>query len=257
MGEKVRIEFELQLGDEGIRVALSVPTTPVPARRMLPLFQGLTDQVVDAAVAESVRRGEVVSCSMGCGACCRQVVPISRAEAHHIRALVDGMPEPRRTEIRKRFADAVTRLEAAGMLRDVRALDTAPELHPRYFALGIPCPFLEDESCSIYSARPLVCREYLVTTPAAQCGPEGGPVRTIPLHGFVSHAVAQLEVSSDPDTRVALVLALEWAEAHAGDAPASRLPVEWIDGMLDGMTRKRGAAGADEPERHASRTDLR
>ena len=35
--------------------------------------------------------------------------------------------------------------------------------------MGVPCPFLEDESCSIHPERPLVCREYLVTSPAALC----------------------------------------------------------------------------------------
>ena len=36
-----------------------------------------------------------------------------------------------------------------------------------YFQLGIPCPFLEEESCSIYHDRPITCREYLVTSPPA------------------------------------------------------------------------------------------
>jgi Fe-S-cluster containining protein len=38
----------------------------------------------------------------------------------------------------------------------------------------MPCPFLEDESCSIHPDRPLVCREYLVTSPAELCA---GPRR--------------------------------------------------------------------------------
>jgi len=216
----------------------------VPARRMLPLFQGLTNQVIDVAVAEIVRRGGAVSCKAGCGACCRQLVPISTTEAHQIRALVDAMPEPRRSEIRARFADAVARIEAAGMLPDARGFDAMPEeefltVHPRYFALRIPCPFLEDESCSIHPQRPLICREYLVTSPPEHCsdGPPGSVYR-IKLHSVVSHAVTQLEGTDPRDSRVALTLALEWTEAHAGDEPVLRPGVEWIDKLLEGMTGK-------------------
>jgi Fe-S-cluster containining protein len=241
MTERVRVEFELEMGDEGVRVALNVPTAPMPARRMLPVFQGLTQQVLDVAVAAVERGGEGVSCKAGCGACCRYVVPISTTEARQIQALVDAMPEPRRAEVRARFADAVARLDAAGMLEEVRTLDALPgeqhrTLHPRYFALGIPCPFLEDESCSVHPQRPLICREYLVTSPPALCHDAPGKVSTVKLSTFVSHAVTKLEGTDGRDSRLALVLALEWAEAHAGDVERLRPPTEWIDAVLEGMS---------------------
>jgi Fe-S-cluster containining protein len=244
MTGKVNVEFELQMGQQGVRVSLAVPAGPVPARRMLPLFMGLTNQVVDVAVAAITKQGEAVSCKPGCAACCRHLVPISWTEARQIRALVDAMPEPRRSEIRARFADAVARLEADGLLPEVRAFDALPEaqfltVHPRYFALYIPCPFLEDESCSIYAQRPLVCREYLVTSAPEHCfDTSSPPVRRIPLPAFASLAVPKLEGTDPRDSRLALVLALEWTEAHAGDEQLLRPAVEWIDAMLKGMTGK-------------------
>ena len=39
----------------------------------------------------------------------------------------------------------------------------------RYFAAGIPCPFLEEERCGVYDERPVVCREYAVTSPPELC----------------------------------------------------------------------------------------
>ena len=106
------------------------------------------------------------------------------------------MPEPRRTEVRARFADAVAKIEAAGLLPEARAFDSLPDeqylaLHPRYFALQIACPFLEDESCSIYSQRPLVCREYLVTSPAEYCFEETSPKRA-------PYSLAGLSVAGRP-----------------------------------------------------------
>jgi Fe-S-cluster containining protein len=242
MGEKVQIEFELQMGSEGVRVTLAVPTAPVAARRVLPIFQGVTNQVVDVAVTTVTKRGETVSCKAGCGACCRTLVPVSFTEARQLRALVDAMPEPRRTEVRARFADAVARLEAAGMLEEMRDFDARPDaeyltLHPRYFALGLPCPFLEDESCSIYAHRPLVCREYLVTSPAELCSdPTSRLVTRVPLPAFPSLAVCNLEGPDPKHARLALALALVWTDEHAGEAETLRPASEWIDVVLGGIT---------------------
>jgi len=243
MAEKVRVAFQLKFGEQGIQVSAGVPAGPMQARRVLPLFQGLANQVVDLAVKGVTEQGETVSCKAGCGACCRYIVPISRTEARQLRALVDAMPEPRRSEVRARFADAVARLEASGMLADVRAFDALPvehfrTVHPRYLALRIPCPFLEDESCSIHAQRPLICREYLVTSPPELCGEIPPTVSKVTLPGFVSYAVTKLEGTDPRDSRLALVLALEWTEAHAGDEEATRPALEWIDKMLEGMTGK-------------------
>ncbi|MCC6539421.1 MAG: YkgJ family cysteine cluster protein, partial [Bryobacterales bacterium] len=51
-----------------------------------------------------------------------------------------------------------------------------------FFALGIACPFLENESCSIHPDRPLICREHLVNTPAEWCAePDRHPIRALPI----------------------------------------------------------------------------
>jgi Fe-S-cluster containining protein len=243
MADKVKVEFELQMGEEGVRVSVAVPAGPMPARRMLPIFQGLTGQVVEVAVTNAAKSGETVSCKAGCAACCRHLVPLSWTEARQLRAVVDAMPEPRRSEVRARFADAVGRLEAAGLLDEVRSFDSLPEkqflsVHPRYLALGIACPFLVDESCSIYAHRPLVCREYLVTSPPALCFDAAAPlVKRIALPTFTSLAVANLEGGGPSDSRLALVMLLEWTDAHAGVAEVQRPATEWIEELLQGMSR--------------------
>ena len=232
------IRFDLQMGDESVSLSVEVPTKPTSARRMLPVFQSLAHQVIDVAVAEATKHGETVSCKAGCGACCRQLVPISLTEARAIAALVAALPEPRRSKVRARFAAAATRLEAAGLLEEMRKFDEMPAewhrtINARYFPLGIACPFLEDESCSIHRQRPIVCREYLVTSPAERCAaatPVG--VRRIPLRGEISTDIVRLEYRGPTASRVALVLALAWAEEHRRDEPGPRPPVEWIQQVL-------------------------
>jgi hypothetical protein len=155
-------------------------------------------------------------------------VPISEIEAHHLAALVDAMPEPRRTEIRERFAEGLRRLAEAGLLDRLRAPDRSPDDTVRkvgleYFHRGIPCPFLEDESCSIYPDRPLACREYLVTSPAEHCrNPTADTVQLLGIPAKVSTAVICLSPPRPGSTLipyVPLILALEWTAAHPDDLP--------------------------------------
>src|SRR5262249_42347869 len=164
-----------------------VPAGPTRLRVLLPMAQSLTDHMVGAAVKRAEQQGQKVSCQKGCGACCRQLVPIAEEEARHLRDLVEALPEPRRTEVRSRFREARRRLDEAGLLEKLRHPEECDRGDSRslaltYFAQGIPCPFLEEGSCSIYRDRPLVCREYLVTSPAPNCSrPTPETVHCVPL----------------------------------------------------------------------------
>lgn len=219
--------LELRIG--GQNVSLQVPLRLGPMRRieLLNVFQDLADKVVDIGVKAVEAKGERISCKKGCGACCRQLVPISPTEARWIRELVNELPEPRRSMIRARFAEAREMLQASGLLEKLIHPEAIPsrELRPiglEYFKEQIACPFLEEESCSIHPDRPIACREYLVTSPAAECAqPSAETVRCVPLPGKVSEAVSRLEqdVSTKAIPWVPLILAPEWAEAHASEPP--------------------------------------
>src|SRR5260370_36079604 len=152
----------LTVGTLRITHPITVPTASVPAAEIVPALQGLVNAVVEAAEA-----GHTVSCRKGCGACCRQLVPVSRTEGERLLQLMETMPAERRAALSTRFAAAEAAVEGAGLKE--RGGRTDRELARAYFELRIPCPFLEDESCSIHPERPLVCREYLVTSPAGLC----------------------------------------------------------------------------------------
>ena len=151
----------LKVGGEAVTVTLAVPTGPAQAEDLLPALRTLTEVFVDRGVARVTREGAAVSCRMGCGACCRQLVPIAGSEARMLARVVAAMPPPRRARVRARFAAALAALDAVGLLTRLSdASATAASEGLAYLRLGIPCPFLEDESCSIYEDRPLVCRDY-------------------------------------------------------------------------------------------------
>ena len=110
----------LAMGGEVVEIDLTVPEGKVSVERLLPILQGLTNFIVDRAEAREASEGRHVTCAKGCGACCRQIVPVSQAEARALGRLVAAMPEPRRAHVRQRFQDALAALEAQGLTpRDV------------------------------------------------------------------------------------------------------------------------------------------
>ena len=91
-----------------------------------------------------------------------------------------------------------------------------------YYTLRLPCPFLENEACSIYADRPAACRELLVTSPAELCQDiVRNPVRTIPVPIRMGTVLGMLwaELVGGPVKLIPLPLALAWAERH----PAQRM----------------------------------
>jgi len=104
------VDVEIKLGDRNLAAKFSVPAGPTRLMDLLPIVQRVADAIVDSAVADVEQQGKSISCKKGCGTCCRQLVPISEVEARRIRDLVYNFPEPRRSQVLARFAEARSRL---------------------------------------------------------------------------------------------------------------------------------------------------
>ncbi len=221
-------EIRLSVYGEPVTISVNIPTRHTTTRRMLPIFREACHRVVEGAVNHAENNGRTVSCKAGCGACCRQLVPIAPSEAHLLKELVNDLPPDRKAQIEGRFENARSRLEQAGLLQTLSAAEKPVDseykrLGLEYFALGVPCPFLENESCSIHQDRPLVCREYLVVSPAENCARTNGePIEVLKIPGKASKALLAIDDAEDKKLRnwVPLVLALEWAEKNPKASPA-------------------------------------
>lgn len=222
-GGTLTADVTLQAEEFRMSFRATLPAAPARLADLLPLARALSDAVVSETARAVEEAGERVSCASGCGACCRNLIALSDVEARRLAVLVEALPEPRRSEVRERFAAAQARLDAAGLLAPLRAPEScSPEeyaaLSARYFAERLACPFLEEESCSIYEERPLTCREHLVTSPPELCARPGSEgVRRVRLPVLVFNALARVNVPADgraAELWVPLVLAPEWAAAH-------------------------------------------
>ena len=201
----------LVVGGERLPLELTVPTGPVTIEKLLPILRGLSSLFSARGAVRSEAAGRPISCRAGCGACCRQLVPLSPSEAGALARLVDALPEPRRGQIRGRFEEALQKLDAAGLLgrMGTRTPAERTELGRAYFRQGIACPFLEDESCSIHPDRPMARREYLVTSPAENCRtPRAANIEKVTLEADPLPALVQVEAAG----WVALVLALRYRD---------------------------------------------
>jgi len=226
-GPGVRTNVALKGPGFELSFEITVPAGPTTTRDLLPLARALSAVMVREAIRAEAAAGREISCRSGCGACCRSLVAISQIEARQIRDLVAGFDAARKAAIEARFEAARQRLQAAGLLARLEGAESWTDADYRqgvgaYFALGIPCPFLEDESCSIYTERPLTCREFLVTSPPAQCAVLGSDaVRPVRLPVAMFNAVARWGVPAQGEfveSWVPLILAPAWADAHPDDA---------------------------------------
>lgn len=95
------------------------------------------------------------SCQKGCDSCCKIMALCSLAEATTMAWPLLLKPDWR------------------GLLPALRA--SAEAMAPiglsefDYAQKRLPCVFLKDGACSIYSTRPGACRYYYVVTPPSQC----------------------------------------------------------------------------------------
>ncbi len=252
----------LRVGGEPVEMEMTVPAFKIKPQRMLPIFQQMSSAVVGISVSSVESHGEKISCTAGCGACCRQAVPISEVEAYQIAELVDAMPEPRRTEVRQRFAGALghfTEMKWFDELIDLQdmAYENTPGFSPKkymevvtnYMREGIACPFLEDESCSIHPVRPLICREYLVTSPAENCqAPTAETIKKVPIAMKPSNAMLKVGRTKNSAGMSSLMLieALDFVKRHP-DEFEEKTGQEWAAEFFEKLTKSEIPAPAAKP----------
>jgi len=251
--EWVTGEVVMSVGGEPLKMQMTVPATPVKPHRMLPVFQKMTNSFVEMSAMAAGARGETISCRAGCGACCRQPVPISELEIYALAELVDDMPEPRRSEVKERFRAAAGHFHDMGWFDRMRSIadltlteseeKVTSELNKAsidYFKEGVACPLLdlETESCSIHESRPVACREYLVTSPAINCSePTRDTIKKVDLFIKPSKTLRWVGATGTFTGIIPMVRALELAEANP-EKFEEKTGERWAADFFEKLTRQ-------------------
>jgi Fe-S-cluster containining protein len=232
-----------------LTLAMEAPTAFIPITAIVPAMHAMGERAMDLEVEGGRARGEHISCRMGCAACCRMLVPVSAPEALALKDLIECLPAERRQALSQRIDHVQERLEEEGLLEELQVIAETDrqlsdeEMEPvnrAYYNLRIPCPFLENEVCSIYEYRPAACRELLVTTPAEFCQDFAtNPVQAIPVPLRMSTVLGMLwsQLSGGPVRFIPLPVALPWARRHAETGSRTWPGVQILEHALEQVYR--------------------
>ena len=233
--ETVSVDFVVGIGEGKFSATAVVPTGQCNLTQILPVLQALDDSFIGGVTTQLSEAGRTISCKAGCGACCRQMVPLSIFEAEALSDWIHTLPESVQQELARRFHHALLSLAAAGLIDRMvnedwlAETESARQLALDYLYQRVPCPFLENESCSIHPIRPLVCREYLVTSPPQCCAdPATLPVAPVQLPLNFSRILNVIGAEVERDSRgwIPLVFLFAWMKSGArpGEAVAGAGP---------------------------------
>lgn len=107
-------------------------------RQLIPIYLKMDKELVLA--------GEPVDCRAGCSYCCYYHVYVSAVEVLALAEHVRSLPPPTRDRLINKVCET--------------AKQVAPLSEPEYSRTNVPCAFLEDGRCSVYSVRPVACRGF-------------------------------------------------------------------------------------------------
>lgn len=256
-------EVVLSINGSPLKMQMTVPAAPIKPHRMLPVFQKMTNSFVEMSAIAAGAQGQTVSCRMGCAACCRHPVPISETEVYYIAELVEAMPEPRRSDVKQRFKEAVDHFRSTGWFDRINEVgnlslteseeivtDAINNAGMEYFREDISCPFLDVEAgaCTIHEDRPLACREYLVTSPAANCSdPSAESIRKVELVVKPSHTLRYVGSTGTFTGFIPLIRALELAKRHP-EKFEEKTGERWAADFFSKLTRQEIPKSGIDPQ---------
>jgi len=139
---------------------------------VLPIYRDMGAAITRELDRLRATEGVEPSCAKGCSHCCRQPIPLTRPEAQVVAQYVSQQFSPAElSALRARTMAwfAWTRQELPQLLS--RGIDESAATHEH----GPPCPLLDSGACSIYAARPAICRTHFVSSNPGSCAPRNHP----------------------------------------------------------------------------------
>lgn len=143
-----------------------------------------TDRDLATVFAQPQNKSVALTCSKGCSACCSEPVYAERREAELAAHAIEAMPHTEREEAKARLRAWLERMKAAPEI----LAQEQPHVMP-YRKLGLSCPLLKDQLCSIYKDRPWGCRLHYAVGPRENC--EDDAKRLTQSYAYVPDVLSQ------------------------------------------------------------------
>ena len=183
------------------------------------IVKNLADKVAD--------RGESITCHKGCSYCCSQFIGTTLEETEAIvyhlynhEAVLNNFVKSYpiwRARVREnqvvfdKIEEEFNAFISGG--RTGNSLLGYGEASISYLELNIPCPFLDNDECSIYEVRPYACASVVAITPGEWCSPANDNVCEVRMSNIVPKHVPYFR---EPSGMVYLPMPLGVYEILAG-----------------------------------------
>ncbi len=237
-----RWDFEIGTANKTVPLTLIVNQYLATLSDLVPVTHQLCDLINNIGIDDENENGEAISCQKGCANCCSYMVSISSAEAFYLQNHILSLPVKQRRQILHSFSRAARKIAAnkfSGSIDNpISEEQSLKEISNWYQKLEIKCPFLEDNACSQYRARPLACREHLVTSSPKACLPSSAMLTNIvdlPVSSAETLMHISNRVEATLDEAVILPLAMIWcnSNSHRGEQkyPAAVLAEQLINAV--------------------------
>lgn len=217
----------------GARVTQALAEHSAGKRVHLPIVQRGDVLVVTAGLHRSLdavaaqrevqvrREGSSVACTAGCSSCCHTAVVVHEPEALLVAALLE---RPEHAEARAHFLAAYPAwqqelgkdVERIRTLHAMGRYDDAERVFFRLQERRVMCAFNRDGLCTVYEARPGICRNTHALDTAEHCQPGGAHRPTVAGHEAMDFLMEQL-----PRVTATLQDALHRTDGGAPDALCS------------------------------------
>ncbi|MBL7186359.1 MAG: YkgJ family cysteine cluster protein [Phycisphaerae bacterium] len=224
------INLELDVLDERLRFRIGVADEQVRLADIVPLARTISARIADIVIARNRREGIDIACRKGCGHCCKShLVPLAIPEVFRLKEYIYSRPRDQR--------DAMLRLcllAAKGILSEeppefmaprtptdsIDSLAFLSDVSKWYVGLGVCCPFLSKNICTIYENRPLACRDYFVYGGSNACVNADAAAERVKMPVPMVEVLGQLAGEFEDDDIEAVILPLTpvWCEQNVDRA---------------------------------------
>lgn len=218
--------FEISAGNKTIALTLLANHDQASLSDLVPVVHQVCDIINGLTIENENENGKSISCQKGCASCCSYMVSLSSAEAFYLQKHILSLPGEKRRPILHSFLRAARKI-AANKIPPIDETasgqsDCLEAISNWYQKLNIKCPFLKDNACSQYQARPLACREHLVTSNPKACLASSATLANIvelPISSAETLMHISNRVESTFEEAVILPLAMVWcnSNSHRGE----------------------------------------
>lgn len=220
------VRLELDVLDEKLNFCIVVGQVQARLADIVPLARSICSNIINVVLKKIRSRGEYIPCYKGCSTCCyRCLVPVSVPEAFRLKEEIEKEPAYKRQSIWEDCLNASRHIlthkpPKKFVHKSAESSSNKPAnlvlISNWYSSLKLACPFLNQDICTIYQKRPLVCREHFIIGSAEGCEEDDYSAEVVEMPIQVPNALGQL-ASELEDTNVEAVilpLTLVWCKEN-------------------------------------------